>query len=239
MTTQDSPIHATLDPQLQQQLQQEKVGALVMTARRALRQGNKKEARQELKKALQLDVNDCGALELLGEYFMAEGEQEKALEVLERGHKLHPSHASFEKNIALCILDIEEMKRSKEQHMTLGEDDPDQWMDRKPFIAACLSVLPGAGQYYNGDEVTAGVLFGGWLLTLIGWFLPLMTALKNLPRDAEHTFSLAVAQMSGAGRVWFWLMFAIWVGFYVYALVDALVGAARANARRRFEREAF
>lgn len=233
MTIRDSQAPSSLSPELQQQLLEEQVGALVMTARRALRRGNKTEARNELKKALQLNVDDCGALELLGEYYMSEGEQEKALEVLERGHKLYPHHSAFEKNIALCVLDLEEMRRERELPTTL--EDPDQWMDRKPFISAFLSILPGAGQAYNGDTENAIILFCAWLLASLGWYFPLMSAFKNLPRDSVHSFAAALASTSSAGRIWFWLAMAVWIGLYVYAFVDAIIGAARANKRRQNE----
>ena len=225
-----------MDPGLQDQLRQEKVGALVMAARRALRRGDKNTAKSELQKALKMDVNDCGALELLGEFYMAEGEQEKAIEVLERGHKLYPKHAAFEKNIALCILDLEEMKRGKGQTLALGAEDPDAWMDRKPLFAAIFSVLPGAGQVYNGDNISAAIIFGIWAVTSLAWYIPLMNAMKQLSASVTPSWSLAVQQMSGFTRGWFWLMMAISVGAGVYALVDAIVGANRANAKRRQER---
>jgi tetratricopeptide (TPR) repeat protein len=236
MTPQQPTSNAPPDSGLQDQLRQEKVGALVMGARRALRRGDKVTAKSELQKALKMDVNDCGALELLGEFYMAEGEQEKAIEVLEKGHKLYPKHAVFEKNIALCILDLEEMKRGKTQVAALGAVDPDSWMDRKPLYAAIFSVLPGAGQVYNGDNVSAAIIFGIWAVTSLGWYIPLMNAMKQLSASVTPTWSSAIQQMGGFTRGWFWLMFAISVGVSVYALIDAIVGANRANARRRQER---
>ncbi|MEO6908152.1 MAG: hypothetical protein ABI210_09710, partial [Abditibacteriaceae bacterium] len=236
MTTDQPTSKTSTDSGFQDLLRQEKVGALVMAARRALRRGEKETARQELQKALKLDVNDCGALELLGEFYMAEGEQEKAMTVLEKGHKLYPQHAAFEKNIALCILDLEEMKRAKSHVMQLGAPDPDSWMDHKPLYAAVFSVLPGAGQVYNGDNISAAIIFGVWVITSLLWYFPLMTALGQLPLHTPHTWSLALAQMSGFMRGVFWLAFAINVGVGVYALVDAVAGAHRANARRRQER---
>ena len=227
--------HASPDPGLQDQLRQEKVGALVMAARRALRRGDKATAKSELQKALKLDVNDCGALELLGEFYMAEGEQEKAIEVLEKGHKLYPQHSAFEKYIALCILDLEEMKRAKTQPAELGAEDPDAWMDRKPLYAAIFSVLPGAGQVYNGENVSAAILFSVWAAASLGWYIPLMNAMKQLSANVTPTWSLAIQQMGGFTRIWFWLMIALSVGAAVYALVDAVVGANRANSRRRQE----
>jgi len=236
MTPQQPTPNATPDSGLQDQLRQEKVGALVMAARRALRRGDKVTAKSELQKALKMDVNDCGALELLGEFYMAEGEQEKAIEVLEKGHKLYPKHAAFEKNIALCILDLEEMKRGKTQAATIGGADPDAWMDRKPLYAAIFSVLPGAGQVYNGDNISAAIIFGIWLVTSMLWYFPLTNAMSQLPHSAPHTWSTALAQMSGFMRAVFWLAFAINIGAGVYAFIDAIVGANKANVRRRQER---
>lgn len=225
----------TTDPQVQKQLREEELGKLVMAARHSLRRGDRLEARKSLTKALKMDNRDCSALELLGEYYMSGGEQEKALEVLRLGHKLYPERASFEENIAFCLIDIEEMKRAKEQSSTLGNADPDQWMDRKPLVAVFFSILPGAGQVYNEENTSAAIIFGIWALAFIAWYFPLMNAFKNIPRDIEHTFQAALAQMSQAGRLGFWLMLAIWVGAYIYAVVDAATGALRANERRRTE----
>jgi TM2 domain-containing membrane protein YozV len=236
MTSQPPTSNAAPDSGLQDQLRQEKVGALVMAARRALRRGDKVTAKTELQKALKMDVNDCGALELLGEFYMAEGEQEKAIEVLEKGHKLYPKHAAFEKNIALCILDLEEMKRGKTQAATLNGEDPDAWMDRKPLYAAVFSIIPGAGQVYNGDNISAAIIFGIWLVTSILWYSLLMNAMGQLPLHTPHTLSLASAQMGGFTRGVFWLSLAINIGAGVYAFFDAIAGANRANARRRQER---
>lgn len=235
MTSQKPTSNTAPDSGLQDQLRQEKVGALVMGARRALRHGDKDTAKRELQKAMKMDMNDCGALELLGEFYMAEGEQEKAIVVLEKGHKLYPQHEAFEKNIALCILDLEEMKRSKDQSAELGAEDPDSWMDRKPLYAAIFSILPGAGQVYNGENISAAIIFGIWILTSSLWYFPLMNAMGQLPQSAPHTWSAALAQMSGFTRAIFWLAFATNIGTWVYALVDAIVGATRANERRRQE----
>lgn len=235
--TQQQPTSTTPpDSGLQDLLRQEKVGASVMAARRALRRGDKVTAKSELQKALKLDVNDCGAIELLGEFYMAEGEQEKAIEVLEKGHKLYPQQAIFEKNIALCILDLEEVKRVKGQVAVLGGEDPDAWMDRKPFYAAVFSVIPGGGQVYNGDNVSAAIIFGVWLVTSMLWYFPLMNAMKQAADTASPSWSLAVGQMSGFMRGVFWLSLAINVGVGVYAAIDAVAGANRANVRRRQER---
>lgn len=236
MTSQQPTSTPPPDSGLQEQLRQEKVGALVMAARRALRRGEKDTAKSELQKALKLNVNDCGALELLGEFYMAEGEQKKAIEVLEKGHKLYPKQAIFEKNIALCILDLEEMKRVKDQPAELGAPDPDAWMDHKPLYAAIFSVLPGAGQVYNGDNISAAIIFGTWALSSLAWYIPLMNAMKELSANVAPSWSLAVRQMGGFTRGWFWLMMIISVATAAYALGDAIVGASRANARRRQER---
>ena len=236
MTSEQPTSQTPTDSGLQDQLRQEKVGALVMGARRALRRGDKETTKRELQQALKLDVNDCGALELLGEFYMSEGEQKKAIEVLEKGHKLYPNHAAFEKNIAFCILDLEEMKRGKGQPAELGAEDPDAWMDRKPLYAAFFSVLPGAGQVYNGDNVTGAIIFGIWFVSSLLWYFPLMNAMHQLPRSVPHGWSQALGQMGGFALGWFWLMFIISVAAGVYAFVDAIVGANKANARRRQER---
>ena len=127
------------------------------------------------------------------------------------------------------------MKRGKDQPAELGAEDPDSWMDRKPLYAAIFSVLPGAGQVYNGENISAAIIFGIWIVTSLLWYFPLMNAMGQLATSTPHTWSMALAQMGGFMRLVFWLAFAISIGTWVYALVDAIVGFNRANERRRQE----
>lgn len=217
----------------------DKAGALVMAARSAYRKGNLADARPLLQQALALAPTDCGALELLGDIFLAEAQQEKALRVFEHGQKLHPRHFPFEEKIALCHLDMEEMKRERQRRETLLEGgDPESWMNLAPNRAFGLSVLlPGAGHLYIEDNEKAALIFGAFVLLFLGWSLPLYFGAKAAATLGVHGFfngmSAALANMSTPLSLWFYLCVAAQIALYVYAAFDAMSGAERANERRQ------
>ena len=226
---------------IDEELRAEKAGAMVMAVRMAQRRGNKDEARTLLQKALTLHPTDCAALELLGDIFLEEGEQEKALKVFERGRAYHPHHVAFEEKIALCILDLEEMKRDKEMQQQLLEGEKaDPWLDLKPNRALGLSLLlPGAGHVYNGDIARGAAFLGAMVVTFCGWFLLLYFGLKNAKtagaRNLMDGIDVAIGNMGSLAKFAFWLMLLAWIAIYIVAAFDALLGAQRANeARKRF-----
>lgn len=217
----------------------EKAGTLVMAARLAMQRGDKKEARTKLQEALIIEPTDYAALELVGDMFLEEAEQEKAIEVFERGLKYHPSHHAFEEKIALALLDIEEMKRDAEQRdLLLTHGDKDRWQDRKPGIAISLSLLvPGMGQFYNDENERGWAFLGSAAFAFLGWYLPLSRALSGLQgtgaRQLVARTSEAIANMGVFAKGWFWLMILAALVIWVYSAYDAWSGTERFNRARR------
>lgn len=215
----------------------EKVGTLVMSARLALRRGRREEARAMLKEAFALEATDAAALELLGDVFLEEGEQEKAMKVFERGKSYHPQNTAFEEKIALCLIDINEVRHNRElQKQFLEQGDKDRWMDRKPQLGFGLSlIVPGAGQFYNDENERGFVFIGLWILTFCGWFYPLANGLQRVvsPQGRGIDVGRAISAMSSGLQLWFWFMFAVWTVTIVLAAVDGMLGAERANRERR------
>jgi len=209
-----------------------------MAARREVRRGNRDKARGVLQQVFAIEPTDCSALELLGDIFMEEGEQEKALKVFERGRQYHPRHKAFEEKIAVCHLDLAEMEHDRlmrEQVLQTGTSD--KLLDRKPGLACSLSIfLPGAGQFYNDDMVRGGILLGSAIVTFCGWYLPLAAAIKPLSSKTQSgmdAISAGINALSGFPRVLFWVMLLCWIGIYIFAAIDGFMGAERANAARR------
>src|SRR5688500_15228731 len=139
----------------------QKVGALLMSARRAQHKGQKEESRKLLQQAFLISPNDSGALELLGDVFMEEGEQEKALKIFERGLQHHPKHRPFEEKIALCHIDLDEMRRDRDRRaQILEQGGVEKWQLLSTPRAFTLSALvPGAGHAYIGQSTRAVTLF--------------------------------------------------------------------------------
>lgn len=217
----------------------EETGQLVMSARMALRRGQRDEGKKLLNEALKVDPTDIGALELLGDLFLEDAEQEKAIRVFEHGLKYHPKHAAFEEKRALAQLDLTEMERDRmlrEQVVETG--DIDKWMDKKPALALGLSItLPGAGQFYNDQPERAAVFFALAFGTLCGWFYPLSnavaTAQKQAGRRSLPGLDEALGFMSGGTQFFFWLMLVSWVAIHAVSAYDAQLGALRFNEMRR------
>jgi tetratricopeptide (TPR) repeat protein len=193
---------------------QEQAGTLVMQARSALRRGKRDEAKELLKQAFALHPTDTGAFETLADIFFEEGEQPKAIQVLERGLKYHPGHKAFEERLALAHLDLAEMERDRilrEQFATQGKVDLGEV--KKPGHAALLSFfLPGAGQFYNEEMERAAAFFVAAIGSFCAWFIPMRGA-YNKP--------------------WFWLLVFVWVSVHAFASWDAAQGTRRALSERK------
>ncbi len=210
----------------------EQIEPLLKAARRLALNGDHNGTRAKLKEIFAIDAKSAEGLELLGDIFLAEAQQEKAIQVFERGLQFHPSHHAFEEKSALALLDIEEMKRDRDFSMNLMQHgDRDQWQDRKAGVAGVLSLLvPGAGQIYNDDNERGYVFFGAALGSFVMWNVILNRVTANL---SGATARQAIAQMGGIAKFGFWFFMLAWLFVVILAVVDAYNGAARANAGRR------
>jgi len=228
-------------PTLEEMKRDEQVAGLVMKARLELRRGKKDDARKDIAQALATNPVDIGALELMGDVFLEEGEQEKAIFVFKKGHAHHPQHAAFEEKIAVAQLDIEEMKIAEVMHqLALSGKVPDEMADVKPGRAAMLSLLvPGAGQFYLEQNERGAIYLGAAVLTLCGWALPLQGAMRGAGEAVRSTGSImsawsnAIASMSGGTRALFWLSMTLYSALYILSAWDAVAHIARMKEERK------
>jgi tetratricopeptide (TPR) repeat protein len=226
---------------LEEMKRDEQVAGLVMKARLELRRGKKDDARKDIAQALALNPSDIGALELMGDVFLEEGEQEKAILVFKKGHAHHPQHAAFEEKIAIAQLDIEEMKIAEVmRQMAVGGKIPDDTTEFKPGRAAMLSLLvPGAGQFYLEQNERGAMYLGAAVLTLCGWALPLKSAMSGAGEAVRSTGSImsawsnAIASMSGGTRALFWLSMTLYSALYILSAWDAVTHIARMKEERK------
>ncbi len=235
--------------ELDNQRRAEEAGKVVMTARLALRRGERSDAKKLLAQALKIDPSDIGALDMLGDMFLEDAEQEKAIQVFVHGLKFHPEHAVFEEKMALAKLDIAEMERDQltkemalQNAMTNGLDPGfDKLLDRKPSLALGLSaVVPGAGQIYNEQYEKAAAFFVLALFALLGWFNMLFNKMRAM-QDASvgkrimPTMDQALNAMSNGQRSFFWLLVLMWLAVIIASAAEAAQSAVRLNEARRRE----
>lgn len=227
-------------PSLEDALKSEKAGTLVMSARMAHRKGNRQQARELLQQAFALAPSDAGALELLGDLFLEEGEQEKAIAIFERGRKYHPRHAAFEEKIGLARIDLAEMERDKiMRQQFLEHGDLGSWQDRKPGTSAMLSlVLPGAGQFYNEQYERGAVLLGSAFLLFLAWSWPLNAAARTTTAmggsgSGSQGISLGFSNLDSLTKGFIVLTFLAWIAITIYAAIDAANIATRAAEDRK------
>ena len=177
---------------------------LLGRARLSYRRGAVQEALALCKDAVELTPGDAVALELYGDILQSLGRVDDALYCYRTAADLAPERASAERRYAELRL-----LQSRDSALLQSETVP-----RNALVAALMSaLLPGAGQVYNGEPVK-GVLIAALALGL---------ALRTPDlRGASPT--------SGGGDLALWGLFA--VALYLYAVVDARLGAARGKRTR-------
>jgi tetratricopeptide (TPR) repeat protein len=208
-----------------------------MAARRTQRLGQFAQTVDTLKQALALSPNDCAALEMLGDVLLAEGAQQKAITVFERGRKYHPYHAAFEEKIGLAKIDLAELEHDRVMRSHYAEHgDTGAWQDRDPKLSALFSaIVPGAGQYYNDDYERAAVYFVASAIALAGWVAPLNLAVSAARAHGATQWaiiSLAMRDASPTLNLLALVMFVAWVAIAIASALDA-ARIARHNSVKR------
>lgn len=230
-------------PSLEELQRTEKAATLVMAARMQQRRGQKEAVRASLREALQLVPTDVGALEVLGDLYLEEGEQAKAIAVFEKGLSHHPQHLAFEEKIAVAKLDLAEMETDRiRRELFLQQGDTEKWQDKNPGLAGSLSlILPGAGQVYNDEYERGAIMLGAALVSFIAWFWPLTSAMSRVTQSLSPGINLPLGDIVsrgfgelGGASILVYLMLAVWLATYVYSAWDAAQLAINAaEARKR------
>ncbi len=151
-------------PEFREASTQDRIEAdrLLTAANISRRRGLFKQAEKECRDALELIPADAAALELYGDILQGVGRVDDAVYAYGRAVESDPNRKSAEKKYAELTL-----AQNREIEMLREEILP-----RNPTLAIFLSsILPGAGQVYNGQivkglVVAAAVLACVWLL---GW----------------------------------------------------------------------
>jgi tetratricopeptide (TPR) repeat protein len=186
--------------------EREQADRLLTMANLARRRGNYVEAEQRCREAVEKNPSDASALELYGDILQAIGRVDDAVLAYDRARELDPNRPSAERKYADLVL---QQNRSIE---LLSEE----YIPRNPMVAVLMSsLLPGAGQMYNGQPVKGLLIAVGMLICVfvLGWTdYGLMAGLTFISPPLVFFLLLAGA-------------------IYIYAVVDANVNARKGRRR--------
>lgn len=188
--------------------EKEKADHLLIRANVARRRGQYREAEQACREAIELTPSDAVALELYGDILQSCGRVDDALYAYEQAKKADPGRTTAEKKYA-------ELRLMQDREVELLRRE---YIPRNPKVAVLFTALfPGGGQLYNG-EAAKGLLIAVTMLILVlilGW-TPL-----GFPSVEEKGVTL-----------WLVLFTLLALAVYIYAIVDANIGAGRSSRPR-------
>jgi tetratricopeptide (TPR) repeat protein len=98
------------------------------------------EAEAKCREALDLVPKDAAGLELLGDLLQGIARIDEALAAYKRAVEADPKRASAERKLADLLV----------QQQQWNGPDPEA-APKKPYVAVFLSLIPGLGQFHNGD----------------------------------------------------------------------------------------
>lgn len=112
--------------------------------------------------------------EMLGDLYAAEEKWEDAQRAFGKAHELDQKRASAEKKFATMTLKVAESKDANAlaNAMMRGDSIAELLAEgtqrkRNAGMAMLLSLVPGFGQFYNGQFVKGAILLGVWALCMI------------------------------------------------------------------------
>ncbi|MFN7018085.1 MAG: DUF5683 domain-containing protein [Fimbriimonadales bacterium] len=192
--------------------------------------GERSKAKELLQQALELDAENAGVWELLGDYLREVEDWQGVHDAYKKAHELAPENAALERKYAEAVL---QLTRQQEQYQQWeraleGKGTGDALaLPRNPGLAFLLSLLmPGVGQLYNGQFVKGGIILG---VMIVGMIVFLTT-----PGGSDFVYNL-LAYLVNPSRVRGTMsevqVFSALVMFltWVYAFIDAPLSAAARN----------
>lgn len=171
--------------------------------------------------ALAIVPNDVALHEMLADILRDCGKLDAALEEFKTAMKLAPANASLETKYATTTLEIAERERER----AIAEDmiaNPQKYTkrERSPIMAMVLaSVVPGLGQFYNGEMNKGVVILSSFLVFLISF-----AALRSYPRGIT-----TIAEFLSLTNPFVLILGVLAFIAYVYGLIDAPVRAEKSN----------
>lgn len=206
--------------------QEQEVNKLLTLANVQRMRGQWVEAEDTCRKALSINPRDVTIREMLGDILNDSGKLDMALSEYRTAMEQAPDRVSLEKKYAKVVLDIAEREREKALAQDMIEN-PHKYTVRKrsagmAFIWSAL--VPGLGQFYNGEMVKALVVFGATVLFFISYAL----LQGSYPPGVTDIWSLIGSTNSAV------LVFGIMALIaYIYGVIDAPIVAGKADEAGR------
>jgi tetratricopeptide (TPR) repeat protein len=176
--------------------------------------GQRAQAFQLTQEAIRLDDQSWEAHELLGDVLMDMGRAPEAMASYRRARDLRPDRVPLEDKLARAALGSAARSRMLAQaELAVGGRGKGGEAKRKAAYAALFSLMPGLGQFYNGQLLKGAV---------IGIIAIIFVALAAQQLDPS-LFSTSI--FGGVSPAWVVVIGLLWV----YAVVDAIVYASRSE----------
>lgn len=187
-----------------------------------IRQGRYTEAEERIAQAQALAPEYASVVEAEGDLAFAKRKFKQAENLYRAALVLDPTDDKLEEKYALSVVKVHEPEIVA--HIIPGDDS--LWSNRvprPPVMSSGLSaILPGLGQWYNGDMLKAVGLIVAWLLLFFGQLGAALGGLKSISTGGGNPLA---ALFSGWNIALLILAFALWA----YAVADAYLIAVRTN----------
>jgi len=196
-------------------------------------------AEDTCREALQVDPDNAGVGELLGDVLEGLGRLEDARAQYHTMLERDPGLASVERKFARVALEMDERARERlAVQNALSKPEDTQAMRRSAGIALALSfAAPGVGQIYCGEVVKGVIVLGSFLFSLT-----VMAVSGDTATFIKQLFAVAMAgasETSGWPSAWLLIFFGVGLFSYIYGVVDAPITAMkRAKAQGQPSHEA-
>lgn len=177
------------------------------------------EAEDTCRKAIEISPENVDFREMLGDILVELGKVDQALLTYKTALEFAPGKESLETKFAKATLDMAESKWEQSAAQDrLSHPYRQAVRPRNPAWAFIWSaLLPGLGQFYNGDMLKGGIVFVVWLVSL----LIASSALKTPSgtASAQDVLSLISPVV--------WVMSFIGFCAWMYSVVDAPIVASK------------
>jgi tetratricopeptide (TPR) repeat protein len=227
---------------VQEQLRRDKVRSLLSAAALSNRRLQWDEALQKCQEALALDSQNGEAHELIGDILQAMGNWNGSLQAYQSAQKLNPHRTVLEEKIGLVSIELDQMTLREERRQQLAADPTQlKWDERDPRVACIFSgILPGLGQFYNGEVVKAVILLGATLLSLgvLAFLLHGAVSAGLSPPTISGKLDAMMKHMQGWSipkLLWALLNCFIPLGVWIYSVIEAPLRAKQMNRAMRAE----